>query len=338
MSKILSCLLTLMCGLQLIGQTTLTDCAFHNVNLIPGTPWEFYDPGGPGGSSCTQDAPGNYPNSNCITRIRFNAPAGHTVKLTLDTLSMYNTVQGWDWLVIYDGATLSSPILFDNRGLSSSNAVGTPYGLTTPATDNDGLPNENTLGPDTTCSDFVQYNGGIITLCSTGRKMRIEFKATSVVNRSGFHGFGEALLAGTCTDPLPVELTEFDGDCNNLYWSTASENSNDHFRIESSTDGYTWEIVDHVIGQGWTTNLTNYSLPIYPRSEVTYYRLIQVDYDGAEEAHNTISVFCESREKEILKYIDLMGREIHDVNVTASSIYIIVYTDGTTKKICNGSF
>ncbi len=86
---------------------------------------------------------------------------------------------------------------------------------------------------------------------------------------------------------LPVEYTYFHGtptkDGNLLEWATASETNNSHFVIQRSTDAWTWEDIKKVNGQGDSNIETNYrfldqQLPI---AKEIYYRIQQVDFDGA---------------------------------------------------------
>ncbi|UII27735.1 T9SS type A sorting domain-containing protein [Fulvivirga maritima] len=89
--------------------------------------------------------------------------------------------------------------------------------------------------------------------------------------------------------PLPITLLSFnyelvDGNVN-LIWATASEENNDYFTIQRSTDGKVFENIEQIAGRGTTSDEQRYSFldrnPIYGTS---YYRLLQTDYDGTE--HN----------------------------------------------------
>ncbi|AII52164.1 hypothetical protein N008_09270 [Hymenobacter sp. APR13] len=105
----------------------------------------------------------------------------------------------------------------------------------------------------------------------------------SVGNTSEFSGN----VAVTAT-PLPVELKAFEVAASNanalLTWSTASEQNNDHFVVERSVDGGSFERIGQVQGRGTTSQMTNYSFTDInigtKRAGVVYYRLQQVDTDG----------------------------------------------------------
>lgn len=94
---------------------------------------------------------------------------------------------------------------------------------------------------------------------------------------------------------LPIELTRFEGDCNNgniiLTWQTASEKNNRLFSIQRSVDGITFQIIGTIDGAGSSETYHNYT---YFDNDffdgITYYRLIQTDYDGRINQSQIISV------------------------------------------------
>ena len=92
-----------------------------------------------------------------------------------------------------------------------------------------------------------------------------------------------ALLA-----PLPVQLAEFTaqaapgGRNARLAWTTASEVNNAYFDVERSLDGVAFTKLSRVAGQGTKTTVTTYSfVDQNGGAALTYYRLRQVDLDGA---------------------------------------------------------
>ncbi|MBC6697462.1 DUF11 domain-containing protein [Hymenobacter sp. BT190] len=105
----------------------------------------------------------------------------------------------------------------------------------------------------------------------------------AVGNTSEFSG--NAIVSAS---PLPVELKAFEVAARNasalLTWSTASEKNNDHFDVERSFDGRSFERIGQVQGRGTTSQTTTYSFTDAnvgrQRQGVVYYRLQQVDTDG----------------------------------------------------------
>jgi len=84
---------------------------------------------------------------------------------------------------------------------------------------------------------------------------------------------------------LPIELTSFTaqfvGTDVELKWTTASEVNCDHFTVERSKDGRTFEQLEQVPGAGNSNTIRQYSAyDKFPYTGTSYYRLKQVDYDG----------------------------------------------------------
>lgn len=87
---------------------------------------------------------------------------------------------------------------------------------------------------------------------------------------------------------LPVVIIQFDVVAREnevvLRWKTASEQNNDRFEVEKSTDGKTWVRVATVASKaksGNSSQAIEYSVTDYAKViGLTYYRLKQVDLDG----------------------------------------------------------
>lgn len=96
---------------------------------------------------------------------------------------------------------------------------------------------------------------------------------------------------------LPVSLLDFKSYCDNdivrLQWQTASEINNDYFIVEKSHDGFTYSEMARVSGNGNSNSLNNYEIiDVNDNSEIIYYRLSQVDFDGKTTTFNPISSHC----------------------------------------------
>ena len=94
---------------------------------------------------------------------------------------------------------------------------------------------------------------------------------------------------------LPVELLDFQvralEKITRLSWQTASEVNNEGFEIEWSLDSRTWQNIGFVRGAGDSFEKQSYSfLHENPRAGINYYRLKQMDFDGAFEYTPVVSV------------------------------------------------
>jgi hypothetical protein len=104
---------------------------------------------------------------------------------------------------------------------------------------------------------------------------------------------------GGGNNPLPVTLVSFSakiaGSNVKLFWATASEYNNDKFEVLRSKDGREFEKIGEVKGSGTTSILTRYEYTDErPFKGVSYYRLKQIDTDGAFEYLPVVAVNTES--------------------------------------------
>lgn len=94
---------------------------------------------------------------------------------------------------------------------------------------------------------------------------------------------------------LPVELVSFtataDKDAVQLFWKTATEYQNNGFEIERSTNTQNWEPIVFVRGSGTTDQEQSYTwTDNQPLQGTSYYRLKQIDLDGASEYSKIVSI------------------------------------------------
>ncbi len=170
------------------------------------------------------------------------------------------------------------------------------------------------------------------------------------------------------TNPLPVTLRSFTGFYDNgisrLTWETSSETNNKGFYIEKSTDGIKFETIAFVAGQGNSQKLNQYEFIDANIFENTYYRLVQIDFDGITETSNIIKIIrnfdhisispnpfdgqinvtssLDTNPIEIVVY-DLQGKEkltafgLGSISVDASSleagIYLLEIKNGDDRQI-----
>lgn len=116
----------------------------------------------------------------------------------------------------------------------------------------------------------------------------------SQTSRTGLNGFSVFAVAQTNT-PLPIELLYFEGvnegDHNVLRWSTATEQNNEFFYLERSTDGVTFEVIATLAGAGNSSQQLSYlHIDAWPAIGENYYRLKQTDFNGASTYSGIILV------------------------------------------------
>jgi len=105
-----------------------------------------------------------------------------------------------------------------------------------------------------------------------------------------------ALRALDCST-LPVSLLNFNANCINknvkLNWHTESELNNDYFDVERSNDGNSYASLLRVNGNGTTNEPHQYfAYDEQPLAGTNYYRLKQVDFNGATTYYNPVMVNC----------------------------------------------
>ena len=103
---------------------------------------------------------------------------------------------------------------------------------------------------------------------------------------------------------VPVELIDFQGQSTTegvlLTWQTASEQNNEGFKIQRAvgsiqhtmgSEQLKWEEIGFVAGHGTTQDWQAYDfMDEYPAEGTNYYRLRQVDFDGAYEYSRIVEV------------------------------------------------
>ena len=118
-------------------------------------------------------------------------------------------------------------------------------------------------------------------------------------------------------------------------WQTASELHNDYFIIEKSSNGYDWEQSGIVNGAGNSNQVLNYNfIDYFPYLGLSYYRLTQVDFDGAQETFDPKSVMLEGSVpcNELAEYYDISGRKVDFYKLEAGGVYLKI-CGGTVEKI-----
>lgn len=116
-------------------------------------------------------------------------------------------------------------------------------------------------------------------------------------------------------DVLPVDLFYFNATPKSsdvlLEWATASELNNDFFEVQRSADGRDFEVLGKVAGAGTHSGLLTYDFTDRsPRPGLNYYRLRQVDFDGAFEYSPVVSVKAAGKEDGMALYPNPAGEYV----------------------------
>lgn len=167
---------------------------------------------------------------------------------------------------------------------------------------------------------------GTVTTVGTGTVFTSEVDCTSDCNNSS----DDPLSNG-----LPIELILFEVSAlenfNLIEWTTASEVNNEYFILEKSLSGMDFASIGRLSGAGWSSSNINYSiLDTNPTAGISYYRLIQNDFDGNFEISDMISISRASLEESKIIYItDIFGRIVGE---NYEGIMIIYFDNGTIIK------
>lgn len=114
---------------------------------------------------------------------------------------------------------------------------------------------------------------------------------------------------------FPIALLSFEGELKGervlLSWKTETEQNNDFMAVEHSTDARHFTEIGQVKGAGTTTEPQSYSLwHNKPQPGLNYYRLRQVDFDGAFEYHGLIAIEYKGKGAGLQVYPSLASEQL----------------------------
>ncbi|MFN8356402.1 MAG: T9SS type A sorting domain-containing protein [Spirosomataceae bacterium] len=105
---------------------------------------------------------------------------------------------------------------------------------------------------------------------------------------------------------LPVELASFQGSLQAghalLEWKTLSERNNLGFELEKSLDAVQFTKIGYVEGSGNSQTPRDYRYVDTELTEVSYYRLKQLDFDGGSTLSKTVVVIPDGVKNEVVVY------------------------------------
>lgn len=157
---------------------------------------------------------------------------------------------------------------------------------------------------------------------------------------TGAYYFIDELIIETAIS-LPVELISFDvfdqGETVAISWSTNVEINNDYFEIERSYDAENWELLTLVDGAGSSEVRQDYRTTDFnPGTGTIYYRLKQVDFDGAHRISDVKSVRLLGKDEINLypnpasDFVIIESKAIHQKQIQILDMYgkdLTIYTE-----------
>jgi hypothetical protein len=270
----------------------------------------------------------------------------------------------------YISSQFSSPLTVGTDYIISfwiTNGIGTTHGY--------GCSN---IGIALSLSPLVQTAANPITFlpqCEIGtvfyntgwQQISFYFTATAAYNYITIGNFRDdastsATLMGTGTSgayyyvddvsvapatTLPVGLMSFEGNIKDndieLSWKTASEKDNHYFNLERKINGEPFQTIARIEGHGTTTSMHTYNYEdkdVIP-SVVYYYRLKQVDYNGAFSYSKIIAVRNSNNNVNMLAapnpFVETTDIIYSVKNKTGITIELFDITGKKIKTLFNGS-
>jgi len=229
-------------------------------------------------------APAAGPTTGGTIQVAYNdATTNTSIPTYLDGVATIQVRKDLNWAVATGNGL--------NGGTFSLDVQGTGYGLI-------GAVSDLRLTLANSVVGLPGVNAG------TTSNPQVNRTGLSLANLTNSFYIGSINSAST---PLPISLINFKATVQNgevlLNWTTAAEIDNDYFTIQRSTSVTGWENIQKIPGAG-TSGLTKYynAKDILPLSGVSYYRLMQTDFDGKSTYSFVVSVNIDNNISEILVY------------------------------------
>lgn len=118
--------------------------------------------------------------------------------------------------------------------------------------------------------------------------MALAIERTSASGSATIGAIDSVSMIITYTGVLAIELVDFDvqkiADGIRIHWSTTSEIDHDYFELQRSEDGFNFNAIERIEGQGNKSELTHYeAFDFNPKEGTNYCRLKSRDFEGKEE-------------------------------------------------------
>lgn len=157
---------------------------------------------------------------------------------------------------------------------------------------------------------------------------------------------GDVIYAKTfaATVILPVSWlytkAETDKDGATINWATASEKNNWKFEVEKSTDQKEWSTLGEVKGMGNATMVNRYRFKDEKLEGTAYYRVKQVDFNGAFSYSDMVTVTnkADMDEPAVVYHADqnvymVKGNNIQQINITNMNGETVFNANGNVNEI-----
>ncbi len=224
--------------------------------------------------------------------------------------------------------------------VTSGNAAGTNTTVVYSYADADlvGM-DETTLlqGKWSTGSGWVTYPAGVapnplVSILNAGQ---------NTITVLGYNSFSSITGTSSNNNALPVSLLNFNGQMINktqakLTWQTATEINNKQFEIEKSLDAVNFSRVGIISGNINSSTIKNYNFTDDTFLTNAYYRLRQVDLNGAESVSQVI--FIKNNTDKMLIYPNPTKGEIFiQSNENRQNVVNWRLIDAQGKTVLNGN-
>lgn len=211
---------------------------------------------------------------------------GHSAQVwdsVYSTNGVDSNINIYRWLVMSPGNSLATPVA-DAGPTQTISVTSTMLSAAGSYSLNGSITTYNwqqVTGPNLVTLVNPNTPTPVVTNMTLGSAYEFKLTITDVAGASGTDSTSVIVMNSS----LPVELLYFradkKGSGNVLQWATASEQNNDYFAIERSTDGVTFYTIGSVSGVGNSSTMHQYSfVDTKSLAGTVYYRLRQVDKDA----------------------------------------------------------
>ncbi len=158
-----------------------------------------------------------------------------------------------------------------------------------------------TVGGVSTGTSKLGTGGDIVlTTGAINSDATLTVKTVKVVPTACSNNLAKTATVKVLENPMPINLLSFSAKCNfdkiDISWITANEQNNNYFTIEKSNNSWSFNELKKIDGAGNSNNIISYNVEDREPFNLTYYRLIQTDYDGKFSTFNPISISCNLHE------------------------------------------